>query len=171
MDCVGQGICCRHAEALSSGSWHRLDHTGLDRDRQATCVFHDHRPHKPYRQDKDNLRQQQFEDKSHDSANDWEQRRQSKWIFCRCKRWLVFSQRPYRHNRGRFRDIQDCTKHDWLVFRRCGRWKKPAFRTVLHNVQTDFDRNRTNVGKKRKHSARVKRFCHLHRQIWCFDRH
>lgn len=39
MDCVGQGICCRHAEALSSGSWHCLDHTGLDRDRQATCVF------------------------------------------------------------------------------------------------------------------------------------
>lgn len=48
---------------------------------------------------------------------------------------------------------------------------KPAFRTVLHNVQTDFDHNRTNVGKKCKHSARVKRFCHIHRQIWCFDRH
>lgn len=28
-----------------------------------------------------------------------------------------------------------------------------------------------NVGKKRKHSARVKRFCHLHRQIRCLDRH
>ena len=70
MDCVGQGICCRHAEALSSGSWHNVDHSGLDWSGQTTGVFHYHRPHKPYRPDKDNLRQQQFEDKSHDSAND-----------------------------------------------------------------------------------------------------